>query len=100
MSCIQPPALGDDQLLLYLDDNADPGIHDHISTCSYCRAQAAALANFQAQLTAKLYRRGCPSTSGIGRFSAQSDRRGPHAGGKKASPGMLRLHPGIARACR
>jgi hypothetical protein len=78
MACINPPALGDDQLLLYLDDNADPGIHDHISTCSYCRAQAAALANFQARLTAGLYRKACPSPQELGDYQLNliaADRR-------------------------
>jgi hypothetical protein len=68
MSCIQPPALGDDQLLLYLDGEGDQNIQDHITACAYCRGQAESLERFHAQVRAGLYRGRCPSTLELGEY--------------------------------
>ncbi len=61
MDCNQPPPLGDDQLLLFLDGEADPSIIDHLNGCPYCRSQAHTLRHFLAQVKGGLYRGHCPT---------------------------------------
>ncbi len=68
MACIEPPPIANDQLLLYLDGEADQMVGDHLAACSYCRARGSALENLQARLKARLYRRDCPSSQELGDF--------------------------------
>ena len=66
--CISPPELDDQQLLLYLDGNADAEVVSHLERCSYCLERANALARLQNQLTSRLYRITCPSPMKLGEY--------------------------------
>lgn len=68
MKCVSPPELGDYQLLMYLDGEADSPVIEHLASCPYCRQQADQLARLQNTLTARLFRLGCPSTLELGDY--------------------------------
>ncbi len=60
MNCIDPPALTELDLAVYLDGEADPAVALHIATCPACRANATFLAQKQLTLFDWLYRSNCP----------------------------------------
>jgi hypothetical protein len=68
MNCISPPELSDQQLLEFLDGEAEPEITHHLGICQYCRNKADALARLQNGLTARLYRITCPSPLELGEY--------------------------------
>lgn len=68
MNCISPPELETDQLLAYLDGEADHGTISHLEHCEYCREKANVLARLQDHLTSRLYRITCPSSLELGEY--------------------------------
>jgi len=61
MNCIDPPALTELDLALYLDGEADAVVAHHMATCPACRANATTLATAQRKLFGQLYRSSCPT---------------------------------------
>jgi len=92
MNCISPPELEADQLLTYLDGEADQGTISHLEDCEYCREKANSLARLQDRLSSRLYRITCPSSLELGEYHlrilppsqmlivAQHVRECPHCG--------------------
>jgi hypothetical protein len=79
MTCIAPPELTDLQLSMYLDDEADAGIHSHLIRCAHCQARARELALAQNAWRAALHRGSCPDSDQLrdyhfGFLSAQETR--------------------------
>ena len=69
MICIATPALDDVALLMYLDNEAEDGIIEHVEQCARCRLRAKQLADEQTNLTAHLFRQtDCPSTIELGEY--------------------------------
>jgi hypothetical protein len=68
MNCVSPPALSEQQLLEYLDGEADEQTVQHLERCEYCRKKADSLRQFQGSLTARLYRITCPSPLELGEY--------------------------------
>jgi anti-sigma factor RsiW len=68
MDCVLPPKPADDELLAYLDGEADPGVTAHLERCPYCRKRAEGLARQQARLLRQLYRVACPSPHELGEY--------------------------------
>ncbi len=61
MNCIDPPALTELDLAIYLDGEADATIAHHVAACPACRATAVTLATQQLTLFDQLYRSSCPT---------------------------------------
>lgn len=61
MNCIDPPALTELDLAIYLDGEADAAVIHHIAACPACRANATTLAAAQLTLFDQLYRSNCPT---------------------------------------
>ncbi len=68
MTCISPPELDDETLSAYLDGIAENQVLEHLKRCSYCRARAQALAEWQDRLSSKLYRITCPPPLELGEY--------------------------------
>jgi anti-sigma factor RsiW len=68
MPCGLPPEPNDQELLAYLDGEADSQIEEHVARCPHCRERARQLARLQGQLTARLYRAVCPTTVELGEY--------------------------------
>jgi anti-sigma factor RsiW len=68
MTCIAPPELTDQELLTYLDGEADVRVIGHLEQCVHCRSRAQDLAHLQERLAAHLYRLDCPSPLQLGEF--------------------------------
>ena len=62
MSCDEPPALSDLQLIAAIDGEAPPEVVRHLRSCPHCAERADALAQTQQHLRAQLYRAFCPSS--------------------------------------
>ncbi|MEZ4615038.1 MAG: hypothetical protein R2867_05920 [Caldilineaceae bacterium] len=61
MNCIDPPALTELELAMYLDDESDAAVAAHVAACPACHASAVDLAQRQGVLTNLLYRSNCPT---------------------------------------
>jgi|GEM_PF-819084 len=77
MECVTPPALTDEQILIFLDvpgDNEDDArsemaaIADHLAHCPSCAERAVELSQTEQALTAALYRIDCPPPQTLGEF--------------------------------
>lgn len=68
MACASPPELEDEQILKYLDGEADPRVAAHVAQCAHCRERVKRLARLQEQLTAQLYRTQCPTSQELGEY--------------------------------
>jgi hypothetical protein len=68
MTCISPPELDDEALATYLDGTAENRVLEHLRRCSYCRARAQGLAQWQVRLNSKLYRVTCPPALELGEY--------------------------------
>ena len=62
MSCADPPALTDLELIAAIDGEASPDVDRHLRSCRHCAARARSLAQLQQGLRARLYRAFCPSS--------------------------------------
>lgn len=67
------------QLIAYLDGDADSSVNEHVDRCQTCQRKARELANAQQRFVAKLKGNQCPSTMHLGeyhlRHSAERDRQ-------------------------
>jgi hypothetical protein len=68
MNCISPPELSEQQLLEYLDGEADAQTIQHLERCEFCRRKSDAFKRLQGSLTARLYRLICPSPLELGEY--------------------------------
>jgi len=68
MTCISPPELSDEQLLRYLDDEANEEIRTHIERCDHCHERAIKLGQLNDKLTGLFYRLTCPSPQELGEY--------------------------------
>ncbi len=68
MTCINPPALTDDQLNAALDGLADEAVLAHLGMCTFCRAELESMSAFDERLKTKLHRWDCPSLQVLGDY--------------------------------
>lgn len=68
MTCINPPALTDEQLNAALDDLADEAVMAHLETCAFCRAELESMHVFDELLKKELHRWECPSVQILGDY--------------------------------
>lgn len=68
MTCRRPPELASTELLAYLDGEADRQVRAHVEACPHCRQRAVDLAQWQGELTARLYRFACPTPLELGEY--------------------------------
>lgn len=67
-NCIFPPELDDEQLLAYLDGEANEATVSHLEDCAYCRQKVKNLDRAQKRLTNRLYRLACPAPAELGEY--------------------------------
>ncbi|KAB8143342.1 hypothetical protein F8S13_09995 [Chloroflexia bacterium SDU3-3] len=67
-ACICPPELDELDLIALADHEASPDVLAHVALCPHCRERAAAIADLQGQLRARLYRLFCPPTDDLADF--------------------------------
>jgi anti-sigma factor RsiW len=68
MECIAPDKITDEQLLAYVDGEADSATVDHIRRCPYCARRAHAYAADQHVLRTLFYRLECPDAHTLGEY--------------------------------
>ncbi|MEJ2555936.1 MAG: zf-HC2 domain-containing protein [Anaerolineae bacterium] len=68
MECIAPDKIIDEQLLAYVDGEADSTTVDHIRRCPYCAQRARDYAADQHVLRALFYRLECPDAHTLGEY--------------------------------
>lgn len=68
MACVSPPELTDLQLLTFIDGDADAAVQRHVAVCAGCRSRAEALARWQTELSARLFRADCPPSLELGEY--------------------------------
>jgi hypothetical protein len=66
--CIDPGAITADDLIAHARGEAGPAAVAHVERCPACRARAAAYAEAEQRLHARLFRRTCPPTVRIGEY--------------------------------
>ena len=69
MDCIEPGAVSPDDLIAFVDGEADARTAAHVAACSACAAQAATYAQEQRWLSSWLYRVDCPPAPTLGELS-------------------------------
>jgi hypothetical protein len=67
-SCSHPSPLTDADLLMALDDQANPEVTMHLSQCPACQERARRLSGLQHALTSSLYRIDCPAPLELGEY--------------------------------
>lgn len=60
MTCINPPELSELELLRFNDGEAAEAVRAHIEACQHCRQRAVELAQWQTNLTSRVFRHDCP----------------------------------------
>jgi anti-sigma factor RsiW len=68
MKCIAPDEITDEQLIAYIDGEADGATREHIRRCPYCAKRAHAYDLDQQALRALLYRAECPDAQALGEY--------------------------------
>lgn len=68
MKCIAPDEITGEQLLAYVDGEADGATLDHIRRCPHCAERARAYAADQQLLRAIFYRINCPEAHTLGEY--------------------------------
>jgi hypothetical protein len=68
MECIAPDKITEEQLLAYVDGEADSATLDHVRRCPYCAERARAYATDQQLLRALFYRVECPNAHTLGEY--------------------------------
>jgi len=68
MRCISSPALGDAQIVSFIEGEADAVVAGHMAECPYCAEKAERWGRLQNSLKAKLYRRSCPTSMELGDY--------------------------------
>lgn len=68
-ACIDPPELNNLQLSMFIDNEADDDIIDHLRRCPYCQARAKQFRHTQKSLKTFLYRQSCPAPEELRDFS-------------------------------
>jgi hypothetical protein len=68
MECIAPDKITDEQLLAYVDGEADSATLDHVRRCAYCAQRARAYATDQQVLRTLFYRLECPDAHTLGEY--------------------------------
>lgn len=61
-SCAIPPELRTEQLVAYLDGEAEVAVTQHLARCPYCHNRAMAMADEQKDLLSLFLQRSCPTT--------------------------------------
>lgn len=68
MECIAPDEITDEQLIAYIDGEADSATREHIRRCPHCAERARAYDLDQQALRAALYRVECPDPQVLGEY--------------------------------
>jgi hypothetical protein len=68
MECIAPDKITEEQLLAYVDGEADSATLDHVRRCPYCAERARAYATDQQILRTLFYRLECPDAHTLGEY--------------------------------
>jgi anti-sigma factor RsiW len=68
MMCIAPDEITGEQLLAFVDGEADGATVDHIRHCPHCAARVRAYADIQQFLRAIFYRVNCPEAHTLGEY--------------------------------
>jgi anti-sigma factor RsiW len=68
MKCIAPDEITDEQLIAYIDGEADGATIEHIQSCPSCTERAKAYDIDQRALRAALYRAECPDPQTLGEY--------------------------------
>lgn len=68
MECITSPALGDIQILSYVEGEADDRVVAHIKACQFCSERANRWTLLQKRLRKQLYRVTCPTPVELGDY--------------------------------
>jgi anti-sigma factor RsiW len=68
MECIEPGKVTDEQLIAYIDGEANGVVIDHIQSCPYCAERARAYNLDQQALRSALYRVECPDAQALGEY--------------------------------
>ena len=71
MTCINPPALTDEQLNAALDHLADDLVLEHLESCDFCRDRFKAMQAFDERLQASLHRWECPTPQVLGDYELE-----------------------------
>lgn len=68
MECIEPGKITDEQLIAYIDGEADNTTIEHIHQCPHCAERTRAYGLDQQTLRAALYRVECPESQILGEY--------------------------------
>jgi anti-sigma factor RsiW len=68
MECTAPDEIADEQLIAYIDGEADSATREHIRRCPYCAKRAHDYDLDQQALRALLYRAECPDAQALGEY--------------------------------
>lgn len=68
MECVAPDEISEEQLLAYIDDEANDATIDHIRRCAYCAQRTRAYAADQTLVRAIFYRIQCPDAHTLGEY--------------------------------
>jgi anti-sigma factor RsiW len=68
MECIAPDEITDEQLIAYIDGEADSATREHVCRCPYCAKRAHDYDLDQQALRALLYRADCPDAQTLGEY--------------------------------
>ncbi len=68
MTCIAPDEITGEQLLAFVDGEADGATLDHVRRCPHCAERARACAAIQQLLRAIFYRANCPEAHALGEY--------------------------------
>jgi anti-sigma factor RsiW len=68
MGCIEPGKIADEQLIAYIDGEADSATREHIRRCPHCAKRVDDYDLDQRALRALLYRADCPDAQVLGEY--------------------------------
>jgi predicted DNA-binding WGR domain protein len=68
MKCVEPGKITDEQIIAYVDGEADVATIEHVRCCAYCTGRARAYDLDQRALRAALYRVDCPEAQFLGEY--------------------------------
>lgn len=66
--CVRLPELDEIELIAAADNEASPGVYEHLAACPACAARMQAIADLQGRLHQRLYRLFCPSSDELAAF--------------------------------
>jgi anti-sigma factor RsiW len=66
MECVAPGQVLPEDLLAYVNGDAGAVVVDHVARCAACTRRAAAYANLERTLRARMFRAECPAAQVLG----------------------------------